>query len=273
MKRGMKNKANHKEGGVKVSDVEKAVERAVARAVPAAVDKAIAIAVPVAVDKAIATAVPVAVDKAIATAVPMAVDKAIATAVPMAVDAAFERAKPSMVEAASAGAAIRLESTLKRLELQNAANMERIAERAADLAVTRITPILDRIDLQNQAAFDRIAERATEEATHRTKVMVEQLQGQIGAVVDALEANERHLNRRMDDLEGRLTRRIEVLEVSMKLVSDDVRKNSNGLERLAIEIAQMRESLRAPATREELLKLEARVEELETRAGVSSKPD
>jgi len=178
-----------------------------------------------------------------------------------------------MVEAASEGAASRIKPMIDRLELQNAANMDRIAERAADLAVARITPVLERLDLQNQAAVERIVERAGEEAAHRTMVVVEQLQGQIGAVVDALEASERRLNRRIDDLEARLTGRIEMLELAVKMLSDQVQKNSHDIERLAAEVAQVRAHLDAHATREELLKLEARVEELEVRAGIASKTD
>lgn len=140
-------------------------------------------------------------------------------------------------------------------------------EKAVERAVARAVPAA--VD----AAFERVVERASDEATHRTMVIVEQLEGQIGAVVDALEATERRLNRRIDDLEARLTGRLEMLELAVKMLSDQVRKNSSDIERLVLEVAQVRESLHAHATREELLKLEARVEELEARAGIASKPD
>src|SRR5262245_9123577 len=110
----MKEHDGHKEGGVTVSEVEAAVERAVFRVVPAAIDKAIAVAVPA------------------------------------AVDAAFERGKPGIVQTASKGAADQMKSVLERIELRWA-NYDGMLATARETTTRRTQELIERIEARTRA--------------------------------------------------------------------------------------------------------------------------
>jgi len=97
-------------------------------------------------------------------------------------------------------------------------------------------------------------------------VRFERLESYMRGVAEALTMTREQLERKMDEMEARLTVRISVLEEVVQQNSIDIRKNSEDIRKLQLEVAAMRSDL---ARREKLQELEVRVTSVEERLGIA----
>jgi len=123
----------------------------------------------------------------------------------------------------------------------------------------------------------------------RVLILLEEMREQNHATIEAVFSSEQRTNRRLEEIELKLTRRLDVLEVAVRMNSDeirknsedikknsedikknseDIKKNSEDIERMSREIREMRGMLERKADHAALVALEQRVSALEKRVGL-----
>ena len=116
----------------------------------------------------------------------------------------------------------------------------------------------------------------------RVLILLEEMREQNHATIEAVFSSEQRTNRRLEEIELKLTRRLDVLEVAVRMNSDeirknsedikrnseDIRKNSEDIQRMSQEIREMRGVLERKADHAALVALEQRVSALEKRVGL-----
>ncbi len=67
-------------------------------------------------------------------------------------------------------------------------------------------------------------------------VLLEQIQEQNRATIEAVVSSEQKTGRRIDELDVRLTRRVEALELAVQMNSADIRQNSADIQEMRVDI-------------------------------------
>ena len=102
----------------------------------------------------------------------------------------------------------------------------------------------------------------------RVVILLEDMQAQNRATIDAVHALGTRLDAKIDALRDELLRRIEALEVAVRLNSEAIRQNTADIRENSEDIRRILQKLDTFATAAELAQLERRVEALEKRAAV-----
>jgi chromosome segregation ATPase len=123
--------------------------------------------------------------------------------------------------------------------------------KAKPLTEEHLVLILARLDQQD---------RKIDEQLRGTTVLLESMQEQNRATIEAVHALEGRMNARFDDLERRLTLRIEALEIAVRKNSEDIRKNSEDIRKNSEDIRKNSEDIRKNS--EDIQELQARVDAL-----------
>ncbi|MGQ0505098.1 MAG: hypothetical protein ACT4TC_07225 [Myxococcaceae bacterium] len=131
--------------------------------------------------------------------------------------------------------------------------------RAKPLTEEHLVLILARLDQQD---------RKIDEQLRGTTVLLENMQEQNRATIEAVHALEGRMNTRFDDLERRLTLRIEALEIAVRKNSEDIRKNSEDIQELQMRVDALALELKKKPDADALKALEERVTRLEQRLGI-----
>lgn len=95
----------------------------------------------------------------------------------------------------------------------------------------------------------------------RMTILLEQIQEQNRATIEAVHSQGTSLRREMREIERNLTLRIEALELA-------VRKNSEDIQQMKKQLAELTDVVRGKADAAELKALEVRVARLEERVGL-----
>ena len=103
----------------------------------------------------------------------------------------------------------------------------------------------------------------------RMNVLLEDIRQQNNAVMDALKATANLLERKMEERFSRIEMRLDVLEMVVRQNSADIRKNSEDIEALRVQLVRVNEILRTEDQENSVVALERRVRVLEDRLGVS----
>lgn len=109
-------------------------------------------------------------------------------------------------------------------------------------------------------------------ATGRLAILLEDIRDQNRATLEAVHALDVKLTRQMEQLRSDLTARIEALEAAVRILAErvqknteDTQKNSDAIDRMRREMAEVRLALQAKGNAEALEALERRVRALEQR--------
>jgi archaellum component FlaC len=123
-----------------------------------------------------------------------------------------------------------------------------------------------------------------EDALRARDVLLEHIESQMQVVVEAVSGIRERLDTKLNELEARLSQRIEILEQvvrqnsedirknseDIRKNSEDIRKNSEDIEALRAEVAQLRRDFEHRAERARMDSIEARVTRIEEKLGMAS---
>ena len=141
---------------------------------------------------------------------------------------------------------------------------------------------LDQMDERDRARDVRLEEM--DQRNRGMMVLLEQMDERSRATIDAVFSVREQLNRRIDDLRTELTARIDVLEMAVRDVSAQVKKNGEDIQKNTVAIGALEEQvtentrelreiktmLERKADQASMLALEKRVSVLEEKLGVKA---
>lgn len=141
---------------------------------------------------------------------------------------------------------------------------------------------LDQMDERDRARDVRLEEM--DQRNRGMMVLLEQMDERSRATIDAVFSVRDQLNRRIDDLRTELTARIDVLEMAVRDLSAQVKKNSEDIQKNTVAIGALEEQvtentrelreiktmLERKADQASMLALEKRVSVLEEKLGVKA---
>ena len=78
----------------------------------------------------------------------------------------------------------------------------------------------------------------------RVLILLEEMREQNHATIEAVFSSEQRTNRRLEEIELKLTRRLDVLEVAVRMNSDEIRKNSEDIKRNSEDIRKNSEDIK-----------------------------
>src|SRR5215470_4443607 len=134
---------------------------------------------------------------------------------------------------------------------------------------------LDQMDERDRARDVRLEEM--DQRNRGMMVLLEHMDERSRATIDAVFSVRDQLNRRIDDLRTELTARIDVLEIAVRDLSAQVKKNSEDIQKNTVAIGALEEQvkeiralLERKADQASMLALEKRVSVLEEKLGVKA---
>ena len=141
---------------------------------------------------------------------------------------------------------------------------------------------LDQMDERDRARDVRLEEM--DQRNRGMMVLLEQMDERSRATIDAVFSVRDQLNRRIDDLRTELTARIDVLEMAVRDLSAQVKKNSEDIQKNTVatgaleeqvtentrELREIKTMLERKADQASMLALEKRVSVLEEKLGVKA---